>query len=88
MTQLNLSLILLGSSLDSLLDLLNRLDDADSDGLSHVSDSESTKWWVLVVTLDAHGLAWDELDNGSISSLDELEVVFHLLSTSSCLLEG
>jgi hypothetical protein len=62
---------------------LNSLDDAESDGLSHGSDSESTKWWVLVVTLDALGLAWDEFNNGSISSLDELGVVFHLLSTSS-----
>jgi hypothetical protein len=78
-----LSLFLLGSSLDSLYDLLDRLDGADNNGMSHVSDSKSTKWWVLVVTFDAHGLAWDELDNGSISSLNELGVFFHLLSTSS-----
>jgi hypothetical protein len=73
MTQLNLSLLLLGSSIDSLIDLLNRLGDADSDGLSHVSDSESTNW-VLVVTLRQYGRSWDELDNHSIYSLEELGV--------------
>jgi len=54
------------------LDLLDGfLDDTDSDGLLHVSDSESTKWWELVESLDDHHLGWGHLDDSGISRLDE-----------------
>ena len=53
------------------------LDDTDSHGLSHVSDSESSKWRIVSECLDTHWLAWSEQDNGSISRLDELGVVLN-----------
>ena len=36
--------------------LFNGLDDTDGNGLSHVTDSESTEWWVLLEGFDAHWL--------------------------------
>jgi hypothetical protein len=33
------------------------LDDTNSDGLTHVTDSETTERGVLLVGLDTHGLA-------------------------------
>jgi len=51
---------------------LDTLDDADSDGLPHVTDSETSKRGEVSKGLDAHGLGGDKLDNASISSLDEL----------------
>ena len=39
--------------------LLGRLDDADSDGLSHVTDGETAERGVRLVRLDAHGLGRD-----------------------------
>lgn len=59
-------------TLATLLSLVDGLDDADGDGLPHVTDSEATEWWVLVVRLDTHGLAGDELGNAGIAGLDEL----------------
>ena len=32
-----------------LVGLVDTLDDADGNGLPHVTDGETTKWWVLVV---------------------------------------
>ena len=43
------------------------LDDTDSNGLSHVTDSESTKRWELRKGLDTHGLARFQDNNGSVS---------------------
>ena len=60
--------------------LVHGLDDTDGNGLSHVTDGETTEWWVLRESLDAHGLAWSEDSDGGISGLDELGVVFHLLT--------
>jgi hypothetical protein len=48
--------------------LLNGLDDTDSDGLTHVTDGESTERWVLLVRLDTHWLGWDHLDDGSVTT--------------------
>ena len=33
----------------SLVSLVDRFDDTDSDGLPHVTDGESTKWRVLII---------------------------------------
>jgi len=48
------------------------LDDTDGDGLPHVPDSEPSKGRELGEGLDAHGLAGEQLDNGSVTRLDEL----------------
>ena len=56
----------------TLLGLVNGLDDTDSDSLPHVTDGETTKRRVLVVSLNAHRLRGDELDNAGIARLDEL----------------
>ena len=53
------------------LDLLDGfLDNTDGDGLLHVSDSESTKWWELGESLDDHHLGWGHLDDSGITRLD------------------
>jgi hypothetical protein len=53
------------------------LDDTDSDGLPHVSDSESTEGRVVSVRLNAQRLLGDKLDDGGISRLDKLGVYLH-----------
>jgi len=65
------------------LGFLDGLDDTNSDGLSHVSDGESSKWWVLREGLDAHRLGGGHEDDGGITGLDLLGEVFHLLTGSS-----
>lgn len=62
----------LGDLASGLLGLVDGLDDADSDGLPHVTDSETTERRVLVVRLNTHGLGGDELDDGGVARLDEL----------------
>ena len=52
------------------------LDDTDSDGLPHVTDSEPSKRWELGECLNTHRLAGGEDDDGSVTRLDELGVVF------------
>jgi hypothetical protein len=59
-------------TLATLLGLLHRLDDTDGNGLPHVTDCETTKWWILRVRLHTHWLAGDKLDDASITRLDEL----------------
>jgi len=56
----------------SLVNLDDRLDDTDSNGLAHVTDSETTEWWVVGEGLNAHWLGWHHLNDGSITRLDEL----------------
>ena len=46
------------------------LDDTDSDGLLHVSDSESTEWWEGSEGLDGHWLGWGHSDDTSITGFD------------------
>merc|ERR1712243_325283 len=60
--------------------LLGGLDDSNSHGLSHVSDSESSQWRIIGEGLDTHGLAGGQQDDGGISRLDELGVVLHRLT--------
>jgi len=76
-------LLLLSSglgNLTSLVKLLNRLDDTDSDGLPHVPNSEPTKGRVLLEGLDAHGLRGHQLDDSGITRLDLAGVVLDLLT--------
>jgi hypothetical protein len=61
---------------------------AYSDGLSHVTDGETTERRVVSEGLNAHGLGGNHLDDGSITRLDELGGVLHgLAGTSVNLLE-
>lgn len=60
--------------------LLNRLDDTDSDGLTHVTDGETAERGVLGEGLNAHGLGGNHLDDGSVTRLDELGVVLNRLT--------
>ena len=66
-----------------LVGLINGLDDTDGNSLSHVTDGETTKWWVFVIGLDAHWLAWDKLGNAGITGLDELGVRLEGLASST-----
>ena len=65
-----------------LLGLLDGLDDTDGNGLPHISDGKTAKRRVLVVGLNTHGLAGDELDNARITRLDELGRLLNNLSAS------
>jgi len=75
---IHLHLLLLCSLLRGLRDfatflsLLNGLNDTDSNGLSHVTDGETTKRWVLRIRLHTHWLAGDKLGDACITRLDEL----------------
>ena len=55
-----------------LVGLLNGLDDTDGNGLTHVTDGETTERRVLVVGLDTHGLRGHELGDAGVAGLDEL----------------
>ena len=46
------------------------LDDTNSDGLPHVTDSETSQRREVGEGLNAHGLRGDELHNGGITGLD------------------
>jgi len=52
--------------------LLDRLDDTDSHGLTHVTDGETSKRRVVGEGLNAHGLGGNHLHDGSVTRLDEL----------------
>jgi hypothetical protein len=67
----------------ALLSLGNRLDDTDSDGLSHVTDSEATKGWVVSESLNAHGLGRNHLDDSCVTGLDEFGGVFNGLASAA-----
>lgn len=81
---------LLGSlgDLAGLVGLDNGLDDTDSNGLTHVTDSETTKRRVVSEGLNTHGLGGHHLDDGSVTRLDELGVALGgLAGTAVNLLE-
>jgi len=59
------------------------LDDTDSNGSLHVSDSESTKRWEVGEGLNAHWLGWLDLDDGTVGGLDELGVLLKDFTVSS-----
>jgi len=74
--------------LAGLVNLDDRLDDTDGNGLTHVTDGKTTKWWVVGKGLDAHWLGWNHLDNGCVTRLDKLWRSFDgLASTTINLLE-
>ena len=55
-----------------LVGLIDGLDDTNGNRLPHVTDGETTEGRVLVVGLDTHRLARDELGDAGITRLDEL----------------
>merc|ERR1711887_377365 len=59
-----------------LASLLSGLGHLSSNFLPHVSDGESTKGRELGEGLHAHRLGRNQLDDGSISRLDELRCIF------------
>jgi len=69
--------------LASLVLLDNRLDDTDSNSLSHVTDGKTTKRWVISESLNTHRLGWNHLNDGSITRLDELRRSFDGLSSTT-----
>jgi len=70
-------------NLTSLVRLVDGLDDTDSNGLSHVTDGETTKRGVLSESLNTHGLGRNHLDDSSITGLDELGGVLSLLTSTT-----
>jgi len=66
--------------LASLVGLDDGLDDTDSDGLTHVTDGETTERRVVSEGLNAHGLGGNHLDDGSVTRLDELGGVLNRLA--------
>merc|ERR1711976_596623 len=73
----------LGNLSTGTIALLDGLDDSDGNGLSHISDGESSKWGVVGEWLDAHWLGWQHLDDGGVTRLDLGWVVLNLLTRSS-----
>lgn len=68
--------------------LLDSLDDTDSDGLTHVTDGETTQRGVVGESLNTHGLGGNHLDDGGVTRLDELGVgLDRLAGTTVNLLE-
>ena len=77
----------LGSGLGDLASttsgLLNGLDDTDGDGLTHVTDGETTQGRVVGESLNTHGLGGNQLDDGRVTRLDELGVGLNGLTSSA-----
>lgn len=63
--------------------LLNRLDDTDSNGLTHVTDGETAQRGVVGESLHTHRLGGNHLDDGGVTRLDELGGLFNGLTSSS-----
>ena len=61
------------SNLSSLLTLVNALNDTNSDGLSHIPNSEPSERRIISECFNAHELGGDHLDDGGVSGLDEIK---------------
>jgi len=72
----------LGDLTSTLVSLDDRLDDTDSDGLSHITNSKTTERRVFSESLNTHGLGRNHLDDGSITRLDELWSLFNRLTST------
>ena len=59
------------------------LDDTNSHGLSHVTDSKSSKRRIVSEGFDTHWLAGGQQDDGSVTRLDELGVVLSGLTSTT-----
>jgi len=56
------------------------LDDADGDGLPHVTDGESAQGWIFGKGLDGHGLGGRHFDDGGVAVLDRFRESFQLFA--------
>ena len=59
-----------------LFGLLDALDDTYRNGLTHVTDSESTERRIIGESFDTHWLGGNHLDDSSVTRLDEFGCVF------------
>jgi len=59
------------------------LDDTDCNGLSHITNGETTKWGVVSERFNAHGFGGCKSNNGSISVLDVLGGSLSLLTRAA-----
>jgi len=66
-----------------LIGLIDALDDTDSHGLSHITDSEAAQRRVVSEGLNTHRLRWNHLNDGSIARFDEFWCVLNGLSGTS-----
>lgn len=62
---------------------VHRLDNTDSDGLSHITHSETSQWRELLEGFDAQWLRWDQVDDGGITRLDRFRVLFSRLARTT-----
>jgi hypothetical protein len=79
----HLFLTSLGSGLGDLtglIDLFNSLDDTDSDSLTHITDSETTKRRIISISFNTHRLGRNHLDDSGITRLNKLRSIFELLT--------
>lgn len=59
------------------------LDNTDGNSLFHVSDGESSEWWVLIESFNTHGFLGEHSNESGITRLDELGFGFNNLTSSS-----
>lgn len=59
------------------------LDDTDRNGLTHITNGETSERRIVGKGLDAHRLGRNHLDNGCVSGLDELGVVLDGLARTT-----
>jgi len=78
-------LLLLGrfSDFTLLLDFLNGFDNTDGDGLSHVSDGETSERGVLSESFNTHWLGWFKFNDSGVTRLDFAGVVFDFLTRTA-----
>lgn len=85
MKKLNLLLSSLSSRLGDLtsaINLLHTFYNSNSDCLPHIADSKSSKRGVFLVSFNTHRLRGNKLDNGSVTRLDKLGVLFEDLTVT------
>jgi len=64
------------------LGLVDRLDDTDSDSLTHVADGKAPEWRVLLEILNAHGLGGNESGHDGITLLNHLRGLLEHLAVT------
>ena len=67
----------------TLLGLGNRLDNADGNSLSHVTDGKAAERWIVSEGLNTHGLGRNHFHDSSVARLDEFGIVFDGLASSA-----
>jgi len=73
----------LGDLASTLVSLDDGLDDTDGDGLTHITDGETTEGRILSEGLNAHRLGGNHLDDSGITRLDELGPALNRLTRTA-----